>query len=37
VLFSGSASQQHGFFHGGVMGTIGDSACDYAAMTLTPP
>jgi uncharacterized protein (TIGR00369 family) len=37
VPFSESVSQQHGFFHGGVMGAIGDSACGYAAMTLTPP
>jgi len=37
VPFSGSVGQQHGFFHGGVMGAIGDSACGYAAMTLTPP
>ena len=36
VPFSASVSQQHGFFHGGVMGSIGDSACGYAAMTLTP-
>lgn len=35
VPFSGGVSQQHGFFHGGVMGAIGDSACGYAAMTLT--
>ena len=37
VPFSGGVSQQHGFFHGGVMGAIGDSACGYAAMTLTLP
>lgn len=37
VPFSRDVSQQHGFFHGGVMGAIGDSACGYAAMTLTPP
>jgi uncharacterized protein (TIGR00369 family) len=37
VPFSRGVSQQHGFFHGGVMGTIGDSACGYAAMTLTLP
>ncbi len=36
VPFSPGVSQQHGFFHGGVMGAIGDSACGYAAMTLTP-
>jgi uncharacterized protein (TIGR00369 family) len=37
VPFSAGVSQQHGFFHGGVMGAIGDSACGYAAMTLTAP
>ena len=26
VPFSAGVSQQHGFFHGGVMGAIGDSA-----------
>jgi uncharacterized protein (TIGR00369 family) len=36
VPFSAGVSQQHGFFHGGVMGAIADSACGYAAMTLTP-
>ncbi len=29
-------SQQHGFFHGGVIGTLADNACGYAAYTLTP-
>ncbi len=37
VPFSSGVSQQHDFFHGGVMGAIGDSACGYAAMTLTLP
>jgi uncharacterized protein (TIGR00369 family) len=37
VPFSAWVTQQHGLFHGGVMGVIGDSACGYAAMTLTPP
>jgi len=36
VPFAAGISQQHGFFHGGVMGAISDSACGYAAMTLTP-
>ena len=36
VPFREGVSQQHGFFHGAVMGAIGDSACGYAAMTLTP-
>ncbi len=29
-------SQQHGFFHGGIVGTIGDSAGGYAAFSLMP-
>lgn len=37
VPFGVGVTQQHGFFHGGVMGAIGDSACGYAAMTLAEP
>jgi len=29
-------TQQHGFVHGGVVSTILDSACGYAALTLLP-
>jgi uncharacterized protein (TIGR00369 family) len=29
--------QQHGFVHGGVIATVLDSACGYAALTLMPP
>jgi len=29
-------SQQHGFFHGGVLATIADSAAGYAGFTLMP-
>lgn len=29
-------SQQHGYFHAGVMTSIVDSACGFAAMTLMP-
>lgn len=29
--------QQHGYFHGGAIGTIADSAGGYAAFTLMPP
>lgn len=29
-------SQQHGFFHGGVVGTIADSAAGYAGYSLMP-
>ncbi len=30
-------TQQHGFFHAGVLTSIVDSACGYAALTLMPP
>ena len=32
--YSDDVSQQHGFFHGGVVGTIADSAAGYAAFSL---
>ncbi len=32
--YSDDVSQQHGFFHGGVVGTIADSAGGYAAFSL---
>jgi uncharacterized protein (TIGR00369 family) len=32
--FSWAVSQQHGFFHGGAIGTLADVAAGYAAMTL---
>ena len=34
--FNETLSQQHNFFHAGVMTSIADSACGYAALTLTP-
>jgi uncharacterized protein (TIGR00369 family) len=34
VPYSDELSQQHGFFHGGVVGTIADSAGGYAAFSL---
>lgn len=34
--FSDAVSQQHGFFHGGLVATIADSAGGYAAMSLCP-
>lgn len=34
--FKPQLSQQHGYFHGGVIGTIADSAGGYAAFTLMP-
>jgi len=30
-------SQQHGFFHAGVIGTLADNSGGYAAFTLMPP
>lgn len=30
-------TQQHGYLHAGAIGTIGDSACGYAALTLMEP
>ena len=30
-------TQQHGYFHGGVMGAMADTACGYAAFSLTEP
>ena len=32
--YAETVSQQHGFFHGGIVGTIADSAGGYAAFTL---
>ena len=34
--FSEELTQQHGFFHGGIIGTLADNACGYAAFTLAP-
>jgi len=36
VPFRPELTQQHGYFHAGVSGTIADSACGYAAYTLMP-
>jgi len=30
-------TQQHGFLHAGIIGTVMDSACGYAAFSLMPP
>ena len=30
-------TQQHGFIHAGALAAVVDSACGYAALTLTPP
>jgi uncharacterized protein (TIGR00369 family) len=34
--FRAELTQQHGFFHGGIIGTISDSAGGYAAYTVMP-
>lgn len=34
--FGNAVTQQHGFFHGGAVGALADSAGGYAAMTLVP-
>jgi len=36
VPFSHRLTQQHGYVHAGVISSIADSACGYAAMTLAP-
>jgi uncharacterized protein (TIGR00369 family) len=34
--FRPELGQQHGYFHGGVIGAISDNACGYAAYSLAP-
>ena len=34
--FSERLSQQHGFFHAGVLTSLADSACGYAALSVMP-
>ena len=36
VAFRPELSQQHGYFHGGIVGMVADSAGGYAAFTLMP-
>lgn len=36
IAYTDQLSQQHGFFHGGILSTIADSACGYAAFSLMP-
>ncbi len=36
LAFSPEVSQQHGFFHGGIVGAMADSAGGYAAMSMMP-
>lgn len=35
--FRDDLTQQHGYLHAGVVATIADSACGYAALTLAAP
>ncbi|MCA1635555.1 MAG: PaaI family thioesterase [Acidobacteria bacterium] len=35
--FRHDLTQQHGYLHAGIVTTVVDSACGYAAMSLTPP
>jgi uncharacterized protein (TIGR00369 family) len=35
--FNEGLSQQHGFYHGGVVGALADTAAGYAAFTMAPP
>lgn len=37
VPMSPAVTQQHGYFHGGVIGTVADAAGGYAAVTLLVP
>ncbi|MEL6823221.1 MAG: PaaI family thioesterase, partial [Calditrichota bacterium] len=34
--FRDGLSQQHGYFHAGVMSSLADTACGYAALTVMP-
>lgn len=34
--FRDELSQQHGYFHAGVMSSLADTACGYAALTVMP-
>jgi uncharacterized protein (TIGR00369 family) len=36
IPFRDDLTQQHGFLHGGIVSTVLDSACGYAAFTLMP-
>lgn len=36
VGYAPTLSQQHGYFHGGVIGTVADSAAGYAGYSLMP-
>lgn len=36
LAFSDALTQQHGYLHAGVVAAVVDSACGYAALSLTP-
>ena len=35
--FSAAVTQQHGFVHAGIIATVADNACGFAALSLMPP
>ncbi len=37
IAFRPELTQQHGYFHAGIIGTMADNASGYAALSLTPP
>ena len=37
LVYRADLTQQHGYVHAGIITTIADSACGYAAYTLMPP
>ena len=37
LAYRSDLTQQHGYVHAGIITTIADSACGYAAYTLMPP
>ena len=37
IPYSAELTQQNGYLHGGIIATIADSACGYAAYSLMPP
>src|SRR5262245_39633915 len=37
LSYRADLTQQHGYLHGGIVATIADTACGYAAYTLMPP
>lgn len=37
VPFSAAHAQQNGFLHAGVLASVADSACGYAALSVAPP